>query len=161
MHLYLFYSWNFTLVGRFVAGLGVGGLSSAVPMVSSPKTSDWFMCTIISTLRSIQSFKPKQPLPKFGEPWRAHTNVCKNINSPQIRICNKYPPPTFFTVFITFGILVAYAISIGTRGLADGMSWRVVVGISLVWSSFLIVGILSMPESPRWINSFFPTVFDC
>ncbi|KAF8530164.1 general substrate transporter [Hysterangium stoloniferum] len=53
-------------------------------------------------------------------------------------------------LFITFGILVAYLISLGTRDLAGAQSWRVVVGIGLIWSGILGFGMLAMPESPRW-----------
>ncbi|THH04805.1 hypothetical protein EW145_g5250 [Phellinidium pouzarii] len=55
-----------------------------------------------------------------------------------------------YQLFITFGILVAYAISIGTRSIEGAGSWRTVVGISFVWAFILGVGILFMPESPRW-----------
>jgi SP family sugar:H+ symporter-like MFS transporter len=71
-------------------------------------------------------------------------------------------------VFITFGILVAYCISIGTRETGNSASWRVVIAIGLVWAVILGVGILfvsesyayivfttnggqQMPESPRWL----------
>ncbi|KAF8523948.1 general substrate transporter [Hysterangium stoloniferum] len=61
---------------------------------------------------------------------------------PQIR--------AFISVFITFGIVVAYAISIGARSLPGPEAWRVVVGIGLIWSGVLGIGIFLMPESPRW-----------
>ncbi|QRV98979.1 Sugar (and other) transporter [Ceratobasidium sp. AG-Ba] len=56
-----------------------------------------------------------------------------------------------YQLFITFGILVAYCISIGTRETGNSASWRVVIAIGLVWSLMLGVGILFMPESPRWL----------
>ena len=55
-----------------------------------------------------------------------------------------------YQLFITFGILVAYCISIGTRNITGSGSWRTVVGIGLLWSTILGVGIQFMPESPRW-----------
>ncbi|GJJ10398.1 hypothetical protein Clacol_004624 [Clathrus columnatus] len=51
------------------------------------------------------------------------------------------------------GTYQPYAISIGTRDLADGISWRLVVGISLIWAAILFIGISTMPESPRWLAS--------
>ncbi|QRW13528.1 Sugar (and other) transporter [Ceratobasidium sp. AG-Ba] len=56
-----------------------------------------------------------------------------------------------YQLFITFGILVAYCISIGTRETGNSASWRIVIAIGLVWSLMLGVGILFMPESPRWL----------
>jgi len=56
-----------------------------------------------------------------------------------------------YQLFITFGILVAYCISIGTRSIGGAGSWRTVVGIGIVWPFILAIGILFMPESPRWL----------
>ncbi|KAG6852953.1 hypothetical protein C0991_007933 [Blastosporella zonata] len=58
-----------------------------------------------------------------------------------------------YQLFITFGILVAYCISIGTRNMSGAGSWRTVVGIGLIWPVILMVGITFMPESPRWLAS--------
>ena len=56
-----------------------------------------------------------------------------------------------YQLFITFGILVAYCISIGTRETYNDAAWRIVIAIGLVWALILGVGILFMPESPRWL----------
>ncbi|ESK91805.1 monosaccharide transporter [Moniliophthora roreri MCA 2997] len=56
-----------------------------------------------------------------------------------------------YQLFITFGILVAYCISIGTRPMRDAGSWQTVVGIGIIWPFILGIGILFMPESPRWL----------
>ncbi len=42
-------------------------------------------------------------------------------------------------------------ISIGSRVIDGPGSWRVVVGIGIVWPFILAIGILFMPESPRWL----------
>ncbi|KAF8196983.1 general substrate transporter [Pholiota molesta] len=56
-----------------------------------------------------------------------------------------------YQLFITFGILVAYCIGIGTRSLSGAKSWRTIIGIGLIWPGILCAGILFMPESPRWL----------
>ena len=67
------------------------------------------------------------------------------------------PPPirgtltATYQLFITFGILVAYCISIGTRDMSGAGSWRTVVGIGFIWPMILGLGILTMPESPRYV----------
>ncbi|KAI0324563.1 general substrate transporter [Cubamyces sp. BRFM 1775] len=58
-----------------------------------------------------------------------------------------------YQLFITFGILVAYCISIGARSIDGSGSWRTVVGIGLLWPLILGIGILFMPESPRWLTA--------
>ncbi|KAI0337288.1 general substrate transporter [Trametopsis cervina] len=58
-----------------------------------------------------------------------------------------------YQLFITFGILVAYCISIGTRRIPASGSWRSVVGIGILWPLILGFGILTMPESPRWLTA--------
>jgi hypothetical protein len=53
---------------------------------------------------------------------------------------------------ITFGILVAYCISIGTRNInTGGASWRIVVMLNCLWALILGIGFLFAPESPRWL----------
>lgn len=57
-----------------------------------------------------------------------------------------------YQLFITFGILVAYCISIGARSIPGSGSWRTVVGIGILWPLVLIVGMQFMPESPRCVS---------
>ena len=67
------------------------------------------------------------------------------------------PPPirgtltATYQLFITFGILVAYCIAIGTRYISGPGSWRTLVGIGFIWPVILGFGIQTMPESPRWL----------
>ncbi|BGP16183.1 hypothetical protein JCM10213_001399 [Rhodosporidiobolus nylandii] len=57
-----------------------------------------------------------------------------------------------YQLMITAGILVAYCISIGTRNVdTNGASWRIVLGLNMLWALILGVGIIFMPESPRWL----------
>jgi len=56
-----------------------------------------------------------------------------------------------YQLFITFGILVAYLISLGARGIGGSGSWRTVVAIGIIWALILGFGIQLMPESPRWL----------
>lgn len=46
-------------------------------------------------------------------------------------------------------------ISIGTRNVVGPASWRIVVGVGIVWAAILGFGILLMPESPRSVRFSF------
>ena len=57
-----------------------------------------------------------------------------------------------YQLLITAGIFVAYAICIGTRNIkSHGGSWRTPIAIGWIWAVILGVGIVFMPESPRWL----------
>ncbi|KAH6905226.1 general substrate transporter [Coprinopsis sp. MPI-PUGE-AT-0042] len=92
-------------VGRFVAGLGIGALSAAVPMYQAETAPIQPRATLTAT----------------------------------------------YQLFITAGILAAYAISIGTRYLEGAASWKTVIGSGFIWPAILVFGIFFKPESPRWL----------
>lgn len=64
-----------------------------------------------------------------------------------------------YQLFITFGILVASCINIGTRDIGKSAtneignsgSWRVPIALGIVFGLVLNIGILFCPESPRWL----------
>jgi SP family sugar:H+ symporter-like MFS transporter len=81
------HSWAQVAVGRLISGLGVGGLSSTVPLYQAEAAPPQIRGTLTAT----------------------------------------------YQLFITFGILIAYAVSIGTRNIDGSGSWRTVIGIGLLW----------------------------
>merc|ERR1719198_888183 len=55
-----------------------------------------------------------------------------------------------FNVGIVLGFVASWALS----GLSDEMSWRWMMGISLVFPIVSLIGVfLVIPESPRWLAS--------
>ncbi|KAH8925992.1 putative HXT5-hexose transporter [Atractiella rhizophila] len=56
-----------------------------------------------------------------------------------------------YQLMITIGILVSNAFGVGTSTLGNSGEWRIVMALGLVFSTFLGVGILFVPESPRWL----------
>ncbi|KAC9196941.1 hypothetical protein E3N88_46203 [Mikania micrantha] len=54
-------------------------------------------------------------------------------------------------VFITLGILLGYIVNYALSGLPEHINWRLMVGLAAVPAVGIAVGVLFMPESPRWL----------
>ena len=93
------------VVGRVIAGLGVGIISCIVPMYQSECAPKWIRGAIVSAYQ-----------------W-----------------------------FITIGLLIASIVNNGTKGIDSYSSYRIPVGIQLIWASILIIGMFILPESPRYL----------
>lgn len=52
---------------------------------------------------------------------------------------------------ISVGILLGYVSNILFARLRLNLGWRIMLGIAAIPSFFLAIGILRMPESPRWL----------
>ncbi|QPH18270.1 hypothetical protein C2857_003274 [Epichloe festucae Fl1] len=99
-------SWVHMMMGRFVAGLGVGNLSVGVPMFQSESSPREIRGAVVAS----------------------------------------------YQLMITIGILVANIINYGVRSIeTSSASWRIVIGIGILTSLPLGIGILTVPESPRWL----------
>ncbi|XP_057503312.1 LOW QUALITY PROTEIN: putative polyol transporter 1 [Actinidia eriantha] len=97
--------YSFLMVGRFVAGIGVGYALMIAPVYTaelSPASTRGFLTS-------------------------------------------------FPEVFINAGILLGYVSNYAFSKLPLHLGWRVMLGIGAVPSVFLAVGVLAMPESPRWL----------
>ena len=55
-----------------------------------------------------------------------------------------------YQLFVTLGIWVAEMVDFGTHELSTSASWRIPEGLSFAWALFLGLGILFLPESPRF-----------
>ncbi|GAA0175397.1 secondary carrier transporter [Lithospermum erythrorhizon] len=58
---------------------------------------------------------------------------------------------SFTEVFINIGILLGYVSNVAFSNLATTLNWRLMVGAGAIPSVILGVGVLAMPESPRWL----------
>ncbi|KAK4656458.1 hexose transporter hxt5 [Podospora pseudocomata] len=98
--------WVHMMMGRFVAGLGVGNLSVGVPMFQSECSPREIRGAVVAS----------------------------------------------YQLMITFGILIANLVNYGVREIEDqSASWRIVIGLGIAFSLPLGLGILLVPESPRWL----------
>ncbi|CUM62671.1 uncharacterized protein PRCAT00000225001 [Priceomyces carsonii] len=56
-----------------------------------------------------------------------------------------------FQLCITLGIFLGYCTTYGTKVYSDSRQWRIPLGLCFAWAIFLVVGMLAMPESPRFL----------
>lgn len=114
--------WYQVALGRWVAGLGVGGLSVLTPMYQSESAPRQIRGSMVGT----------------------------------------------YQLFITLGIFTAYAINYGTEAkqtttvngqevlvgrsptLASSAQWRIPMGVGFIFPLCMVLGIVFLPESPRW-----------
>lgn len=98
-------NYSFLMVGRFVAGIGVGYAMMIAPVYTAevaPASSRGFLTS-------------------------------------------------FPEIFINVGILLGYVSNIAFSKLPEHLGWRVMLGLGAIPSVFLAIGVLRMPESPRWL----------
>lgn len=99
-------SWVHMMMGRFIAGLGVGNLSVGVPMFQGECSPRQIRGAVVGS----------------------------------------------YQLMITVGILVANLVNFGVRNIEESdASWRIVIGIGIAFSIPLGLGVLAMPESPRFL----------
>ncbi len=99
-------SWVHMMMGRFIAGLGVGNLSVGVPMYQSECTPREIRGAVVAS----------------------------------------------YQLMITIGILISNLINYGVRNIeTSSASWRIVIGLGILFSLPLGIGVLFLPESPRWL----------
>ncbi|PSS26057.1 Polyol transporter like [Actinidia chinensis var. chinensis] len=98
-------NYAFLMVGRFVAGIGVGYALLIAPVYTaelSPASSRGFLTS-------------------------------------------------FPEVFINTGLLLGYVSNYAFSKLPLHLGWRFMLGLGAIPSVFLALGVLAMPESPRWL----------
>ncbi|KAI0937325.1 hypothetical protein AcV5_005259 [Taiwanofungus camphoratus] len=91
------------IIGRFIAGLGVGALSGIVPLYNGETAPKALRGTLI----------------------------------------------VLYQVQIIMGIFISYVIDLASHSLNGPASWRIPVGLQILWGFILLSGIFFLPESPR------------
>lgn len=92
------------IVGRVVAGLGVGVVSTAVPLYQSETAPRWIRGAVVS-----------------GYQWA-----------------------------ITIGLLLAAIVNNSTNARNDSGAYRIPIAVQIGFAIFMAIGIIFLPESPRW-----------
>lgn len=94
-------------VGRVIAGLGVGLISSTIPLYQSEATPKWIRGAVVSCYQ-----------------WA-----------------------------ITIGIFLAAVFNQATHKMDSSASYRIPLGLQMIWSIILGVGMIFLPETPRFYVS--------
>ncbi|GAV49162.1 hypothetical protein ZYGR_0N05680 [Zygosaccharomyces rouxii] len=58
---------------------------------------------------------------------------------------------SFYQLMITLGIFLGYCTDYGTKFYANSVQWRVPLGLCFLWAIFMLVGLMVVPESPRFL----------
>jgi sugar porter (SP) family MFS transporter len=93
------------VVGRVFAGLGVGIISTLIPMYQSECSPKWIRGAVVA-----------------GYQWA-----------------------------ITIGLLLASVINNATQNRPNHSSYRIPIALQFIWAFILTVGMLFLPESPRFL----------
>ncbi|KAI0827592.1 AmMst-1 [Trametes gibbosa] len=56
-----------------------------------------------------------------------------------------------YSLAITVGLLLASVINNATKDLRDHSAWRIPIAIQFIWAFILFIGMLWLPETPRWL----------
>lgn len=99
------HQWAAFVVGRVIAGIGVGLVSTLIPMYQSECSPKWIRGAVVS-----------------GYQWA-----------------------------ITIGLLLASVVNNATKDRDDHSAWRIPTAIQFIWAGVLTVGMLWLPESPRFL----------
>uniref|UniRef100_A0A1N6MC20 Hexose transporter n=1 Tax=[Candida] hispaniensis TaxID=312227 RepID=A0A1N6MC20_9ASCO len=95
------------IVGRVIAGAGVGVISSIVPLYQSEVSPKWIRGAVVSA----------------------------------------------YQLAITIGLLLAAIINYATKNMDNTGSYRIPLGLQMLWAVILVAGLLVLPETPRfWIK---------
>ncbi|CAI9100324.1 OLC1v1037297C1 [Oldenlandia corymbosa var. corymbosa] len=54
-------------------------------------------------------------------------------------------------LFINIGILIGYIVNVALTDVSQKINWRLMLGLAGVPAVGIIIGVLQMPESPRWL----------
>ncbi|XP_010536004.1 PREDICTED: polyol transporter 5-like [Tarenaya hassleriana] len=58
---------------------------------------------------------------------------------------------SFPEIFITVGILLGYIVNFSLTGVSPKYNWRIMLGLAGFPAIIVAIGVMSMPESPRWL----------
>ncbi|CAJ1973098.1 unnamed protein product [Sphenostylis stenocarpa] len=144
--------------------VGIINLYSLIGSCLAGRTSDWIgrrytivlAGCIFFTGAILMGFSPNYPFLMFAR-FVAGVGIGYALMIAPVYTAEVSPPScrgfltSFPEVFVNGGILLGYISNYGFSKLPLKLGWRMMLGVGAVPSVILAVGVLAMPESPRWL----------
>ncbi|KAF5371780.1 hypothetical protein D9758_003568 [Tetrapyrgos nigripes] len=131
-------------IGRFIAGLGVGAMS------------ELRTCLQVFVCRSLMDMWIRENAVAL---WRSSLFCCLLLDmcGAIVPLYNGETAPkalrgtllVLYQLQIIVGIFISYIIDLGTHSINNSASWRIPVGLQMLWGLILLSGLFFLPESPR------------
>lgn len=143
---------------------GILNIYSLVGAAAAGKTSDLigrrftivFAATLFFTGAFFMAFATNYPFIMFGRFVAGiavgYAMMIGPVYTAEIAPASSRGFLTSFTeVFINVGILLGYVANFAFSKLPEHLNWRLMLGAGAIPSLILGIGVLAMPESPRWL----------
>ncbi|EHA8591127.1 Polyol transporter 5 [Cocos nucifera] len=144
--------------------LGILNLSSLVGSLAAGRTADWigrrytivFAAGIFFVGAIVMGLAPNYAILMVGRLITGigvgYAVVIAAVYTTEVAPASSRGFLTSFPeVFINSGILLGYVSSFAFANLPEHLGWRLMLGVGAIPSVFLGIGVLAMPESPRWL----------
>ncbi|KAK7409840.1 hypothetical protein VNO78_00195 [Psophocarpus tetragonolobus] len=144
--------------------VGIINLYSLIGSCLAGRTSDWIgrrytimlAGTIFFIGALLMGFSPNYPFLMFAR-FVAGVGIGYALMIAPVYTTEVSPPScrgfltSFPEVFINGGILLGYISNYGFSKMSVHVGWRMMLGVGAIPSVILAVGVMGMPESPRWL----------
>ncbi|XP_041991259.1 polyol transporter 5-like [Salvia splendens] len=144
--------------------MGILNVYSLLGSAAAGRTSDWigrrytivFAGAIFFVGALLMGFAPNYPFLMAGR-FVAGVGVGYALMIAPVYTAEVSPAASrgfltsFPEVFINFGILLGYVSNFAFSKLRLELGWRLMLGVGAIPSVFIALGVLAMPESPRWL----------
>ncbi|ONH91241.1 hypothetical protein PRUPE_8G101500 [Prunus persica] len=144
--------------------IGILNLYSLIGSAAAGRTSDWIGRRYTIVLAGaiffagalLMGFAPNYAFLMFGR-FIAGIGVGYALMIAPVYTAEVSPASSrgfltsFPEVFINAGILFGYVSNYGFSKLPTHLGWRLMLGVGAIPAIFLAIGVLAMPESPRWL----------
>uniref|UniRef100_N1R5P2 Putative polyol transporter 1 n=1 Tax=Aegilops tauschii TaxID=37682 RepID=N1R5P2_AEGTA len=119
------------MAGRFISGIGVGYALVIAPIYAAEIAP--------ASSRGLLSSLPEVSAAEFP------------LRRMMLQSCLIIVFLSFVKIFINTGVMLSYVSNFAFSALPAHLAWRLMFAAGVVPTVFLAAGVLTMPESPRWL----------